>query len=1092
MTALTLLFYVASAGVPIGTYPDCSEENQDACPSDLDDWQHLSWIPEGSRHTVRPAELSLGSGMSLDVAVRQETGRWDAIIAVLDSGIYWQETKLYNKIYLNTGELPQPTTADGQLIVDWDLDQNGLVNLDDYRQDPRIDIAAGVGVADDRLDPSDLIHTFSDGVDDDGNGFVDDIAGWDFFNNDNDPFAALQALQASHGTGVAKEAALSGDDGSGIGTCPNCAVLPIRIGDSFIVTGDRVALGVAYAADAGVRVLAMASGALTHPEVAVEALEYANNAGVVLVAAAGDENSYHHNFPAADDAVLYVHSIRANNQHEDDEAYSYFNILNCNNWGPRLDLVAPATSCATGSVAAISGAAGLIVSAGLNTNQDLAAEEVKALLRGTADDVFLTEEERETAGAYPSKEGWDAFYGYGRVNLGRAVQAVYAGEIPPIARITAPRWFTFVDTKGPAIEVTGVVEAPRSAVESWSLQVGFGAEPSSWEEVASGSGPVTGLLASVDPSSWGKHSFDDLLYETVVERMERAHEPLVTLRLVVTDTEGLTSEDRNGIWAMNDPDLLPGFPFALGSSAESPLVLTDLDDDGVFEIVMATTEGRIHAFDGGGGELPGFPVHTDRLASVTENNHQAFSSGAVVEPYEGVMGGVSVGDIDGDGDPEIVVPSLVGKVYAWHADGEPVVGFPVAIMGREPDEYQRERAWENGVASTPALADIDGDGALEIVVSGMDQRMYVWDGMGSAYPGYPLELCFEEYCDEKGARILSSPAVGDIDGDGDLDCATGTNEVPEGAAGLVYIFDLDAGEVWPGFPLKRSGLINQTILPLIGEGHPSSVSLADLDHDGDLEFISNAMLGAEPPAHHDGSWAYEVNFTADSFGKLANFTDGAFMPMISNASFGDLNHDGVPEYVLGGAGVQWLVSLAMTVSWEYQHGIGAWDGVTGTMMTGFPRQVDDVAFLMAPVVGDISGDGYAEVLYGSGGHFLYGWDQMGEMPPHWPKFTGGWMIAGPALGDINGDGYLDVVIANREGTLFAWSTKGSAAQKVEWASARHDPQNTGNYETPLEAQLGPAALDESEGCCKEKNSPERALLMLPLFLLYRRRRAPRR
>ena len=38
------------------------------------------------------------------------------------------------------------------------------------------------------LDPSDLIATFSDGTDADANGFIDDIAGWDFFWNDNDPY----------------------------------------------------------------------------------------------------------------------------------------------------------------------------------------------------------------------------------------------------------------------------------------------------------------------------------------------------------------------------------------------------------------------------------------------------------------------------------------------------------------------------------------------------------------------------------------------------------------------------------------------------------------------------------------------------------------------------------------------------------------------------------------------------------------------------------------------------------------------------------------------------------------------------------------
>ena len=51
------------------------------------------------------------------------------------------------------------------------------------------------------LDASDLIYSFSDGVDDDGNGFADDIAGWDFFQNDNDPYTSYFEGFGDHGGG---------------------------------------------------------------------------------------------------------------------------------------------------------------------------------------------------------------------------------------------------------------------------------------------------------------------------------------------------------------------------------------------------------------------------------------------------------------------------------------------------------------------------------------------------------------------------------------------------------------------------------------------------------------------------------------------------------------------------------------------------------------------------------------------------------------------------------------------------------------------------------------------------------------------------
>ncbi len=1061
-----------------------------ACPPEFGEWTHISWIPEESKATVRPGETA--AGLSSDKAFQLTTGRWEVTVAILDSGIYWHEAQLVAKTLLNRDELLQPEDAAGTPIPDWDLDGNGLFNTYDYAEDARVLWDAGIDRADQMLDPSDLIYTFSDGVDDDGNGYPDDIAGWDFFDGDNDPYARLHALSADHGTGVMKEALAGAEDGGSIGTCPNCALLPIRIGDSFITNGDRAGMGISYATDRGVKVIGMAVGALSHPSWSRDAVAYADKNGVVLVGAAGDENSYHHNFPAAEDPILYVHSIRGNNQNEDSGTYSYFNIWNCNNWGPRLDLVAPSNACATGSVAMISGSVGLVFSAGLDNGIELTADQVKALLRNETDDVDLTIDEQDEANSYPSHAGWDPFYGYGRVNLGRAVQAVFAGDIPPEAVITSPRWFAWEEGK---VEVEGRVSA-RDGVQAWVLEVGNGGDPTTWDEVATGSSEVDGVLGEVDTKPWSHHEYGDLSVALEVEdRLERAHEALVTLRLTVTDSTGRQTQSRKGFWVHDDPDELPGFPFDGGSSMEAAPTLADLDGDGTWEIIAVASDGTLHALTGSGTELPGFPVQTDENPWVSGgwSDADAYASGAVRIPHEGVISSPAVGDIDGDGEQEIVVATLFGSVYAWHADASRVAGFPVQFVGREDSEMLERRAWENAFNSTPALGDIDGDGALEIVIGGLDQRLYVWDGDGSPWPGYPMELCHPSLCDETGARIVASPALGDLDNNGTLDVVIGTNEVPVGDAGVLYVIELESGDLLPGWPITRSGLINEVILPVIGEGHPSSVSLADLDGDGDLEMISNAMLGTSGPLDHYGEEVFELLFTADGAGPLTNFDQGALLSTVNNPAFGDMNGDGMPDMLLGGAGVNWLVSLALATRYDFQHAVGAWDGVTGTSLPGFPRQVDDVSFLVAPTVADVSGDGTPEAIYVTGGSFAYAWDGMGEIAPGWPKFTGGWSIAGPAVGDIDGDGYLDVVLTTREGAIHAWGTDGDASQPHEWPTARHDPQNTGNYHTKIPTQDGPklsGASDEEGGCCKKKSSGADALWLLPIWMLvfWRRRR----
>ena len=125
---------------------------------------------------MHPAERELGAiGFSLDLAWQLSTGRRDVIIAVLDSGIRWNYEDLRLKFHINAGELPPP---EGSTVHDANGD--GRFDVDDYAGDSRVGDGNGNGL----LDPEDLILAFSDCKDDDGNGYPDDISGYDFFGGD--------------------------------------------------------------------------------------------------------------------------------------------------------------------------------------------------------------------------------------------------------------------------------------------------------------------------------------------------------------------------------------------------------------------------------------------------------------------------------------------------------------------------------------------------------------------------------------------------------------------------------------------------------------------------------------------------------------------------------------------------------------------------------------------------------------------------------------------------------------------------------------------------------------------------------------------
>ncbi len=1099
----------AGAELPLPTFPSCGEAHRpDLCPADLDeDWEFLSYIPSNATDSILPSEADLGSGMWVDRAWRTTTGRTDVVLAVGDSGVEWQERSLVRKYALNALELPLPQLADGSTAAAHDANGDGIFNIDDYAEDTRVDPTAGVDAADGLLDPSDLIYTFSDGVDDDANGYTDDICGWDFFGRDNDAYNTYTGHDyGTHGAGVAKSVAAEGGDeeNGNIGICPNCMILPVRLGDTFITDGTRAGEGIVFAVEHGAVGMTLAIGALTNPDVVQSAARLAYDQGLTLIGAAGDENAYHRNFPAALPDILFVHSIRYDTPSEDSPVESYQNTWNCNNYGARMDVVAPSSACATGAVANITGMVGLIYSAARDAGVDLTPGELRQVVRATADDIWKTESERAITNAYPSAEGWDPFFGYGRVNAAAAVEAVAAGDIPPAVHVSSPDWFEPVHAAAGSIVVEGRISALRSDHFSWQLEVGRGNAPSTWSTVASGSGSgdLDGFIAEVDlsPYPWMPVARPDIR-EGIMERMERVNVNQLTLRLQVTDAEGRVGEERRAVSIEADPDLLPGYPFALGASGEASPILVDLNGDGVLEIIVSGTDGTVHALTGGGTALPGWPVSVDVLFDAY-TDAASYVSGLVPVPREGIIASAGAGDIDGDGEPEVVVATLAGRVFAWNADGSVVDGWPVEMIGRAPEEFDANNTYDRGFVGAPAIVDLDGDGAAEVIAIGMDSRAYVWAGNGEDFGPYPVDVCYPTVCDIAERRSINSPAVGDVDGDGDYEIVFGTNESPnDGRLSATHNLDALTGEPSAGWPIAAPGLVNEAVLlPLLGEGHPGSVALADIDADGDLEMLSPVMFGTTGIIDHTGATVLELSYFGEGYGAGANVDLNlapAFVQFATNPSFGDMDLDGLPDPLLGGGGTMSLVALAMSQWKEFQQPVGGWSSATGNYLPGWPRQVEDFQFLLAPAVADISGDGIPEAIYGSAGNILHAWDAIGNSPSGWPKNTGHWILGSPAVGDIDGDGYLDVVVSTREGYVFAWSTQGRADQKIQWASQFHDAGNTGNYEVAIATQAGPVPVEDepesttkSGGCCSddESDSSSALLLVIPVGLLGIRRR----
>lgn len=173
------------------------------------------------------------------------------------------------------------------------------------------------------------------GIDDDGNGYVDDTRGWDFANSDNDVQAQAQGRHGTFTTGVA---AATGDNGKGIaGVDWGTTILPIQaLGEDGTGYNSDVANGIIYAADRGADVISLSLGSTSADSVVRQAVDYAISKGSIVVAAAGNDGCNCMVYPANYPETVAVGATDGSNQ-----------LASFSSYGANLDVVAPGVNLYT-------------------------------------------------------------------------------------------------------------------------------------------------------------------------------------------------------------------------------------------------------------------------------------------------------------------------------------------------------------------------------------------------------------------------------------------------------------------------------------------------------------------------------------------------------------------------------------------------------------------------------------------------------------------------------------------------------------------------------------------------------------------------
>ncbi len=359
------------------------------------------------------------------------------------------------------------------------------------------------------------------------------------------------------------------------------------------------------------------------------------------------------------------------------------------------------------------------------------------------------------------------------------------------------------------------------------------------------------------------------------------------------------------------------------------------------------------------------------------------SRGVVVQALGvSLLAGVLIGAATGKAPPDRQSPHDSRHTYSIRALQGESDGWAYRAggpMGRGTPDPRRGlvEEWFYDTAapclSAVRIADVDGNGVKDIVVSTYDPvnpysagRVYVIDINGNNLPGWPVTTV---------GPIPASPAIADIDNDGDM-------EVIVGSWSRAYVWNHD-GTDYPGWP-KYTGSYN-------------SPTVADVDDDGDLEIIYTTTSKRLYVWHHDGSTLPGWPYVAPE--------------LVGSAAVADVDGDGVLEIAAG----------------TYEGPVGpdpfevyVWE-IDGSVVPGFPVSTSGVV-KAAVALGDIDADGEVEIVatayHTSNNDYLYVWDAQGNLEAGWPVRATYIRLSSPALGDLDGDGDLEIVIGGLYPTDF--------------------------------------------------------------------------
>lgn len=331
------------------------------------------------------------------------------------------------------------------------------------------------------------------------------------------------------------------------------------------------------------------------------------------------------------------------------------------------------------------------------------------------------------------------------------------------------------------------------------------------------------------------------------------------------------------------------------------------------------------------------------------------------------------GDLNGDGKEEVLTTS--GKyIFAWKTDGSKFIpnSDRDSVLGLDGKYTYKPLAifaeTDTTIVGTPSLGDLDGDGKLEVVAGDLSGKIYVWkysdgnsDGRADLLSAFPVRI---------GDQISMTSVISHFTG------------------------DTTHSEIFAGTNDGNWAVVNGNGVKIESGNYSEKITGLATTNVNDVNFILTEDSQRGCLRRSDSSGCIAQIPSIDNFPPVA----------------GDINRDNKLEVVvLSGDGK-----------------IYAWD-LAGHLVSGFPVLVGDIK--SAPVLGDIDGDGYLEIVF-CGDNKIYAYNYNGIISTNFPVVldragTAGPIYSAPILGDLDGDGKAEILVGLGNGQVAAFHGDGS-------------------------------------------------------------------